>query len=64
LIGGTADPQVDHADLVAYENAMRAAGKDIQSHYYDGAGHVVTLQPDTSADATQRVIAFLAQHLN
>jgi dienelactone hydrolase len=63
LLGGTADPEVDHANLVTYENAMRAAGKDIESHYYDGAGHVVTLQPQSSADATQRIITFLDQHL-
>ena len=63
LLGGTADPEVAHTDLVAYEQALRAAGKNVVSHYYDGAGHVVTLFPTTTDDATQRAITFLDEHL-
>jgi dienelactone hydrolase len=63
ILGGAADPMVAHADLVAYEQALRAAGKNVESHYYDGAGHIVTMFPTTSADATQRVITFLVEHL-
>ena len=57
------DPQVAHADLVAYEQTLRAAGKNVESHYYEGAGHIVTMLPTTTDDATQRAITFLDGHL-
>ena len=63
LLGGTADPEVPHTALVAFEQMLRAAGKNVESHYYDGAGHIVTEFPTTTADATQRAIDFLDAHL-
>ena len=63
LLGGTADPMVAHADLVAYERALRAAGKTVESHYYDGAGHAVTQIGATSDDAIRRTISFLDRYL-
>jgi dienelactone hydrolase len=63
ILGGTEDSSVAHKDLIAYEQSLHAAGKNVESHYYDGAGHVVTMFPSTSDDATRRVIAFLDQHL-
>jgi dienelactone hydrolase len=63
ILGGTADAMVPHADVVAYEQALRAAGKTVESHYYDGAGHVVTLINATTDDATRRVVTFLDRHL-
>ena len=64
FLGGTADPTVAHADVVAFEQALRAGGKQVESHYYDGAGHVVTLIDATTDDATRRAVTFLDQHLN
>jgi dienelactone hydrolase len=64
LLGMTNDPNVPHAKVVAFEQALRAAGKPVESHYYAGRGHVVTLAPNTiSDDATRRVATFFHTHL-
>jgi dienelactone hydrolase len=60
LLGMTMDPAVSHARVVLFEQALRAAGKPVASHYYDGYGHAVTL---TSADATSRAVQFLERAL-
>jgi dienelactone hydrolase len=63
LLGLTDDPRVPHDEVVAYEAAMVAAGKPIESHYYAGTGHVATIVPTTADEAIGRTIAFLGQHL-
>jgi dienelactone hydrolase len=63
LLGFTNDPQVSHDQVVAYEEARRAANKPVESHYYEGSGHPATLGPATADDAIQRTIAFLDEHL-
>ena len=63
LLGFTDDPQVAHNEVVAYEQARRAANKPVESHYYEGSGHAATLVPTTADDAVERTIAFLDGHL-
>lgn len=63
FLGHTTDPNVPHTDVVAYEQTLRAAGNDVESHYYDGTGHVATLTAPNVDDATQRTVTFLDQHL-
>lgn len=63
FLGNTTDPNVAHGALIAYEQALRTAGKTVDSHYYDGTGHVAILTTSNIDDATQRIISFLDQHL-
>ena len=43
VLGMTADPNVDHALLVRFEQAQQSAGRPVDTHYYPGNGHVVIL---------------------
>jgi dipeptidyl aminopeptidase/acylaminoacyl peptidase len=56
---------VPHQEVVAYEDSLRAAGRDVTAHYYDSDAHVVTAfgDPADVTDATNRAIAFLDEHL-
>jgi fermentation-respiration switch protein FrsA (DUF1100 family) len=63
LLGFTDDPQVAHDQVAAYDEARRAANKPVESHYYEGSGHVATLVPATADDAIGRTIQFLDEHL-
>jgi hypothetical protein len=52
--------------VAAFEVALRSAGKTVDSHYYAGTGHVVTLDPNNeafAANATNRVVAFFQRYL-
>jgi dienelactone hydrolase len=51
---------IDHARK--FVGAARAAGVNVESHYYPGEGHGFTL-PNTRLDHYQRLEAFLRQHL-
>src|SRR3954464_9367264 len=35
------DPMVPHQEVVAYEDSLRAAGRLVESHYYESDAHVV-----------------------
>jgi dienelactone hydrolase len=66
LLGMTNDPNVAHAKVVAFDRSLRQAGKPVESHYYDGTGHVATLDvaaPAVGSDASARAVAFLQAHL-
>jgi dienelactone hydrolase len=65
VLGSTGDPMVPHEEVVAYEDSLRAAGRSVDSHYYESNAHVVTVfgDPGDTADATNRAVAFLHQHL-
>jgi dienelactone hydrolase len=60
LLGMQTDPNEPHALLTAFELALRAAHKTVESHYYAGTGHVVTLTSGAvGGDATTRAVSFL-----
>jgi dienelactone hydrolase len=64
LLGMMVDPNVDHALLVRFEQAMQAAGSPVDAHYYPGIGHVVILGRAPAADdATSRITTFLHRYL-
>lgn len=66
LLGMQSDPRVTHANVVAFEWALAAAGKTVESQYYDGPGHVATLNgysPMLVIDATNRAVAWLRRAL-
>ncbi len=64
LLAWTDDGHVAHANVVAFENAMRAARKPVTVHYYPGTGHVPTLAPPpVGSDATDSATRFLQQTL-
>ena len=43
LLGMESDPRVAHSNVAAFEWTPAAAGKTVASQYYDGPGHVATL---------------------
>jgi dienelactone hydrolase len=64
LLAWTDDAHVAHANVVAFENALRAAHKSVTAHYYPGTGHVPTLAPPpVGSDATDSATRFLQQTL-
>jgi dienelactone hydrolase len=64
LLGWTDDAHVAHANVVAFENALRAAGRSVTAQYYPGIGHVPTLAPPpVGSDATDRATRFLRRTL-
>ncbi len=58
---GTADTTVDASASVAIADALRAAGKDVTLHLYEGGPH--TLQGAQETLYLERTLAFFAQHL-
>jgi uncharacterized protein len=58
---GTADTTVDMSASVAIADALRAAGKDVTLHLYEGGGH--TLQGAYERLYFERTLAFFKQHL-
>jgi dienelactone hydrolase len=63
LLHGTGDHIASDAAIRQYEAGLRAMGRPVETAYYEGADHVVTLQPGVGADATAVVLAFLKGHL-
>ena len=58
---GTADTTVDMSASVAIADALRAAGKDVTLHLYEGGGH--TLQGAYERQYFQRTLEFFQRHL-
>jgi dipeptidyl aminopeptidase/acylaminoacyl peptidase len=58
---GTADTTVDASASVAIAEALRAAGKDVTLHLYEGGPH--TLAGAQEQRYLERTLAFFAQHL-
>ena len=63
LMHGTLDPVIPVAASRKYERAGRALGKAIDTAYFNGIGHVASLQPGSRAEARRRAIAFLRKEL-
>jgi dienelactone hydrolase len=58
---GTADTTVDDSASVAIADALRAAGKEVTLHLYEGGPH--TLQGAQEALYLERTLTFFQQHL-
>ncbi|MEA3057152.1 MAG: Dienelactone hydrolase family [Actinomycetota bacterium] len=63
FLGNTTDPNVPHADVVAYEEALRRAGRAVEDHYYETTGHITILTAADIDDATRRITRFLDEEL-
>ena len=63
MMHGTADKEVPIEQSRDYERAARALGKPIVVAYFEGVGHQVSTTKKSQAEARQRAIAFLRQHL-
>lgn len=69
ILHGTADGPSDGGSAMTsmvmardFEAATRRAGKPLDTHYYDGAGHNGIFTSETQhADALQRIVRFLEQ---
>lgn len=68
LFGG-ADDGIPVESVRAFEAALKSMNKPVEIHIYDGAAHAFAnpsggnYKPDAAADAWQKSLAFLAQHL-
>lgn len=68
LFGG-ADEVIPAESVRAFEATLKQLGKSAEIHVYDGAAHAFAnpsggnYKPDAAADAWQKALAFLAQHL-
>lgn len=64
MLHGTADSVIPVEQSREYERAARAAGKPLTVAYFDGAGHMTTIAPESQVEARKRAIAFLKEHLS
>lgn len=64
MMHGTADSLIHVEQSRKYVAAARALGKQIEVVYFDGAGHMVSVVPESQADARSRAIEFLHKHLS
>ena len=66
MLGMQVDVHVPHISLVGFEIALRRAHKPVDSHYYAGVGHVVTLTVPggIAANATARAVAFFRRYVH
>ncbi|MGH8029216.1 MAG: dienelactone hydrolase family protein [Arenimonas sp.] len=68
LFGG-ADQGIPVESVRAFESTLKALGKPATIHIYEGAGHAfanpsgASYKADAAADAWQKSLAFLAEHL-
>lgn len=68
LFGG-ADPGIPVEQVRQFEATLKALGKPAEIHIYEGASHAFAnpsggnYKADAAADAWQKTLAFLAQHL-
>jgi dienelactone hydrolase len=63
MMHGTADKDIPVEQSREYERAARALGKPIAVAYFEGIGHQVSTTKESQAEARQRGIAFLQEHL-
>jgi len=63
LLGFEQDGGVNASALWDYERRLRDLGKPVESRYFDGSGHVVTLSQGTRDEATALTIDFFRRRL-
>ena len=63
MLVGTADPSVPVDEQRTYEQALRDSGATVESQYYEGGLHAVSLRGDFQEDAFKRSIDFFRRYL-
>jgi dienelactone hydrolase len=63
MLVGTADPLVSVDEQRTYEQALRDSGATVESHYYEGGLHAVSVHGDFQDDAVKRSIDFYRRYL-
>jgi dienelactone hydrolase len=63
MMHGTADKVVPVEQSHEYEQAAHALGKQLVAAYFDGVGHIVSVQPESQVEARKRAVAFLREYL-
>ena len=67
---GADDQYPGPEEVVEFERVLRAAGKDIEFHSYEGAGHAFfnasrpSFRPEAANDGWERIWAFFGRHLS
>jgi len=51
------------AQAIRFAQQSWSAGKDVQMHHYDEAGHLFMFESRTKEDVFQRTVEFLNRHL-
>ena len=65
MLAWTDDGHVSHTNVVWFEASLGAANKPVTAQYYEGSGHVPTLDPGlVGVDATNRAAGFLRRSLS
>jgi dienelactone hydrolase len=62
ILHGTADGAIPVQQAYDLEAALRAAGVDVDAHYYEGAGHNLAGTPEIHADLLDRITGFVCAH--
>jgi len=63
ILHGTSDAAVPVAQSEALEAALRRVGVDVESRYYEGAGHNLSGEPAVHDDFVNRVVGFVCARL-
>ena len=63
LMHGTNDYVIPVGQSREYEKAARAAGKPVVAVYFEGGGHMVSVEKATRPEAIKQAVAFLREHL-
>lgn len=63
ILHGTSDAAVSVSQAQNLEAGLRGIGADVESHYYDGAGHNLAGEPGVRDDLEVRVTSFLCARL-
>jgi dienelactone hydrolase len=63
ILHGTSDAAVPFTQSQTLESALRRVGVDVESHYYEGAGHNLAGEPEVHDDFVNRVGAFVCARL-
>jgi dienelactone hydrolase len=63
ILHGTSDAAVSVSQSQVLETALRAEGVDVESAYYEGAGHNLPGEPAVHDDFVNRVVGFVCTRL-
>jgi dienelactone hydrolase len=63
ILHGNADRAIPVEQSREYERTARSLGKPVTAIYFDGIGHMPSVEPESQSVARQHAIAFLRKHL-
>ena len=63
VLSAMADSYSSFTSQKNYVEALQQAGKDVESHYYQGGRHILVLDPANKDDAMRRIIDFFTRRL-